>query len=173
MDDIRETLKSLGVSEETIERAIERGDPQGALFDEILMPGIAERTVSAQEIEERGGISVKTNLAVMQAFGLPRANAGDAYFTPAEAEALIEIGQLGDLWPEDVMIQVSRVYGRLLARIAQTEIQLFRLHVERRLMAEGKDPLAALKRVQDAFARLLPISEPILVGVHRRWVEHE
>ena len=113
------------------------------------------------------------NLAVMQAFGLPTPAPDEAYFTPREADALIEIGRIGDLWPEEVMIQVSRVYGRLLARIAQTEIQLFRLHVERRLLAEGEDPLAALRRVQDAFARLLPISEPILVGVHRRWVEHE
>ena len=172
-EEVVETLRALGVSEETIERALERGDPQGAIFDEILMPAIAERTVSAVEIAERGGIPITTNLAVMQAFGLPTPRPQDPYFTPQEADALVEIAQLGDLWPEEVMIQVSRVYGRLLARIAQTEIQLFRLHVERRLMAEGKDPLAALKSVQDAFARLLPISEPILVGVHRRWVEHE
>jgi adenylate cyclase len=172
-DDVVETLKALGVSEETIERALERGDPQAAIFDEILMPAIAERTVSAVEIAERGGIPVTTNLSVMQAFGLPTPRPQEPYFTPQEADALVEIGRLGDLWPEEVMIQVSRVYGRLLARIAQTEIQLFRLHVERRLLAEGKDPLAALRRVQDAFARLLPVSEPILVGVHRRWVEHE
>jgi len=171
--DVVETLKALGVSDETIERAVERGDPQGAIFDEILMPAIAERTVSAREIEERGGITVTTNLRVMEAFGLPKPAPDEAYFTPREADALVEIGRLGDLWPPEVMIQVSRVYGRLLARIAQTEIQLFRLHVERRLLAEGEDPLSALRSVQDAFARLLPISEPILVGVHRRWVEHE
>jgi adenylate cyclase len=172
-DEVVETLKALGVSDETIERALERGDPQGAIFDEILMPAIAERTVSAKEIEERGGIPVRQNLEVMQAFGLPKPGAKEPYFTPKEADALVEIGRIGDLWPEDVMIQVSRVYGRLLARIAQTEIQLFRLHVERRLLAEGEDKLSALKQVQDAFARLLPVSEPILVGVHRRWVEHE
>jgi len=172
-DDVVETLRALGVADETIERALARGDPQGAIFDEILMPAIAERTVSAKEIEDRGGISVATNLTMMQAFGLPMPAPDEAYFTPREAGALVEIGRIGDLWPEEVMIQVSRVYGRLLARIAQTEVQLFRLHVERRLLAEGEDRLAALRRVQDAFARLLPVSEPILVGVHRRWVEHE
>jgi class 3 adenylate cyclase len=38
---------------------------------------------------------------------------------------------------------------------------------------QGGDPVAQLRTVQSAFERLLPLADPLLVGVHRRWVEHE
>jgi hypothetical protein len=47
-------LRALGIPAEAITRAMRRGDPEGAIFDAVLMPAIADRTVSASEIERRG-----------------------------------------------------------------------------------------------------------------------
>jgi adenylate cyclase len=84
-----------------------------------------------------------------------------------------ELGRLEETWPPDLAIQLSRVYGRLLARIAQTEVRLFRTNVEPRIRAEREEPEAALAAIRSAFERLLPLADPLIVGVHRRWLEHE
>ena len=60
-----------------------RGDPEGAIFDAVLMPTIADRTVSASEIERRGGLRVNDVQAFISAFGLRPPGAGRAGVTPA------------------------------------------------------------------------------------------
>ena len=173
MEDVTLTLRALGIPEEAIERAVERGDPEGAIFDAVLMPGRAERTVSAADIERAGGLEVERTMELIEAYGLPVLPPDEPGFTPEEARVFIELKQLEEIWTPDLFIQTARVYGRLLARIAQTSLQLFRTYVEPRLRAEGEDPLATLQSVQTAFARLLPLSDPLLLGIHRRWMEHE
>ena len=168
-----ETLRRLGIPQEAIDRAMERGDPESAIFDAVLLPGVEERTVSAAEIEARGGATVEEITRMMDAWGLPAPRPDQPAFTPAEAHVFTEIKALEELWPIEVGVQIARVYGRLLQRIAQTELQLFRLHVEARLRRGDGDAFAALRETQDAFARLLPLADPLLVGVHRRWIEHE
>jgi adenylate cyclase len=171
--EVVETLRALGIPDDAIERAIERGDPEGAIFEAVLMPAIAERSVSASEIEQRGGLPVAETQLLMEAFGLQPPAPHEPAFTREEADVFVELRRLQQVWPPELGIQVARVYGRLLARIAQTGIQLFRLYVEPRLRADDRDRLAGLRAVQTAFARLLPLADPLLVGVHRRWVEHE
>src|ERR671927_123485 len=129
VDDIVQRLQQAGVEPEAIERALERDDPDSAIFESVLLPGMAERTVSALDIERRGGLPADEILAVMAAYGLPPPRTDQPAFTEDEAGVFVELNALADVWPPDIAIQVARVYGRLLARIAQTEIQLFRVHV--------------------------------------------
>jgi hypothetical protein len=58
VDDVFEALQALGIEQEAIERALERGDPEAAIFESVLLPEMAERTVSPAEIERRGGLTV-------------------------------------------------------------------------------------------------------------------
>ena len=172
-DEVVQTLRALGIPEEAIQRAVERGDPEGAIFEAVLMPAIKERTVTAAEIEKRGGLTVEETRVFVEAFGLGAPAPEQPAFTPEEAHVFIELKRLQEVWPPELGVQLGRVYGRLLARIAQTGMQLFRLYVEPRLRADELDRLAALHAVQEAFARLLPLADPLLTGVHRRWIEHE
>ena len=172
-DEVTHALRSLGISDEAIAQAVERGDPGGAIFDAVLLPAIAERTVSAADIERQGGLEVAETQAFMQALGLPAPAPEDPAFTADEARVFVALEELKEVWPQELAIQLARVYGRLLSRIAQTTVQLFRLYAEPRLRAEGSGPLAQLRAVQEAVARLLPLADPLLLGVHRRWVEHE
>jgi adenylate cyclase len=144
-----------------------------AVFDSVLLQGIAERTVSAREIEAEGGMSVAELARMIESFGLPMPDPDQAAFTREEADVFVRLKRLEDVWPPEVAVQAGRVYGRLLARIAQTELQLFRVYTVPRLRAEGRDRDETLRAARDAFEALLPLADPLITGVHRRWLEHE
>jgi adenylate cyclase len=168
-----EALRSLGIEPEAIERAERRGQPEEAIFHSVVLPAMAERTVSAADIEAQGGLPTADVLTMFESFGLPPPEPDQPAFTPQEAEVFVKLKRLEEIWPPDVALQAARVYGRLLARIAQTELQLFRVYVAPRLLAEGRERVAALHMLRDALESLIPLSDPLLVGVHRRWVEYE
>ncbi|HEY3190633.1 MAG TPA: adenylate/guanylate cyclase domain-containing protein [Solirubrobacteraceae bacterium] len=171
--DVVETLRALGITQELIDGALERGDPQGAIFEAVLLPWAAERTVSAADVEAAGGLAVAEVQALMAAAGMPAPEAAQPAFTPAEAHVFIELEGLRDVWPPELATQLGRAYGRLLARLAQASVQVFRVYVERPLRAEGGDSPATAEAIHRALAGLVQLPDPLLIGVYRRWVEHE
>ena len=168
-----EVLIELGVDPARASEYVERGDPQGAVFDVVLMADRLERTLSAADIVSRGGLGVEETAAIMHAFGLPLSAADEPAFTPEEAHVLVELRRLEELWPAEVRIQVGRAYGAMLAGIARAELQAFQLHTERIVLEQGGDAAARLVALKLALERLLPLADPLLVGMHRRWIEHE
>ena len=93
--DLVAALLGLGVSGDAMERAHARGNLEDAIFDMVLDPERATRTVSAREIEDRGGWPVQATQAMVSAFGFPGPEPDEPFFSTAEAEALIgaEIGR--------------------------------------------------------------------------------
>lgn len=173
-DDVAGALRTLGIPAEAVARAIARGDPEGAIFESVLLPAIAERTVTATEIERQGGLRIAELQAFIAAFGLRAPAPEEPAFTAEEARVFVELGHLEDIWPPELDVRLARAWGPLLARIAQAAVQLFRHYVEPGLRADDDpDRLAGLRAVQSAFERLLPLADPLLLGVHRRWIEHE
>jgi hypothetical protein len=164
--DVFHTLRQLGIAPEAIERAVQRGDPEGAIFDAVLLPDTQQRVVSACEIEAAGGLTVTEITTMMEAFGLPAPDPSQPAFNENEAAVFRGLAALRTVWPPDLTLQVSRVYGRLLARIAQTEVQLFRLHVERRLLGDVESRVEGLRAVQSAFTELLPLADRLILSVH-------
>ncbi|MDQ6811110.1 MAG: hypothetical protein M3Z95_04325 [Actinomycetota bacterium] len=57
-EDLVAALRTLGIPAEAIERAIARGDPEGAIFEAVLLPAMAERTMTATEIQQRAGLRI-------------------------------------------------------------------------------------------------------------------
>ena len=49
-DSVVHTLRILGIPEDAISRAVEREDPEAAIFEAKVMPTMAERTVSAKDV---------------------------------------------------------------------------------------------------------------------------
>lgn len=165
------TLLDLGATPEGIRRAHEMGRIDDAIFDPVLDPARAERTVTARQIEERGGLTVTETQLVALSFGLPVPAPDEPYFHPDEALALQRFGELREIWRPEVYLQIVRLYGQLLGRIAETEANLFRMHVANPLHEAG-DRATTLPMVHDALSRLLPMADPLLLGVHRRRIEH-
>lgn len=166
-------LLALGVPPEDIRRAAEHGRLEDAMVDQVLDPDRERRTVSAADVEARGGLTVEATRELMRAFGLPAPEPDDPFLTDEEAKAFTELGRLSELWPAEIRQEIARVYGRALTRIAQTEVHLFRSRVEPWIREITESPLDALAAVRQAFGWLLPLTDPLLVGVHRRKLEQE
>jgi adenylate cyclase len=171
--DLVAALLDLGVSVEAMEHAHTRGHLQDAIFDMVLDPERVLRTVSARAIEARGGWPVPATLAMVSAFGFPSPEPDEPYFSVPEAEALIAAATRQEWWPMEVQMEVSRVWGQALARIAAAEVYNFRFGTEPRVRGGQVTPAEALATIQRALAELLPLADPLIVGIHRRWVDHE
>jgi adenylate cyclase len=171
LEDIVHTMLEMGVSTDGIRRAHALGRIDDAIFELVLDPVRAQRPVTARQIEERGGLAVPETQLVALSFGLPVPEPDEPYFTVEEGMALQRFGELREIWPADVYLQIVRLYGQSLSRIAETEANLFRLHVARPLHERG-DRTDTLPAVHEAFSQLLPLADPLLLGVHRRHIEH-
>jgi adenylate cyclase len=84
-----------------------------------------------------------------------------------------ELWHQRDIWPFELSVQLARVYGRLLARIAHASVQMWSSVVEPRLAAAAPDERERVLTGAEAFERLLPVADTFLVGVFRRWTERE
>ena len=132
-------LGTFGVSEPTLARAIELGGSQAGIAEIIPAQGAAARTVSVAQIEASGGMPVERIGELMEAFGLPLSAGEEPAFTPNEAQVLEQLWQLRDVWPFELSVQLGRIYGRMLARIAHASVQLWVSVVESRLQAADVD----------------------------------
>jgi class 3 adenylate cyclase len=172
LGDIARQLRAFGASEREIDHALSRGEPQRAVLEIVARHSAAGRTTTPAEIEAAGGPSVERLGELMQAFGLAPPGRDEHSFTPAEARAMVEIWRSSDVWPFELAVQISRVYGRLLARIAHATVQLWASVVEPVLRERGAED-GALLAGAESLERLLPVSDALLMAVHRRWLERE
>jgi class 3 adenylate cyclase len=170
---VEDALREFGVSEEAIARARERGDPVDAFFESLPVRAAIDRTVSPAQIEARGGPPPAQIAELMLGFGLPAPDPDDSAFSAAEAEALITLWASREVFPFDLAVRTARLYGRLLSRIAQSEMQNWFAVVEPRLRASATEERDRAALTASSFDGLMPVAEAMINGVHRRWVEHE
>ncbi len=170
--ELADHLRAYGASEEEIEHALISGEPQRALLDTVVRRSSEGRTLSIADIEARGGHPVEALVALMEAFGLAAMDPNEPAFTEEEADAFVTLWELRETWPLDVAIQLGRVYGRLLARIAHSSVQLWVSVLEPDLREHPDDYERLLARMADV-EKLVPIADVVLAAVHRRWLERE
>jgi adenylate cyclase len=75
-------------------------------------------------------------------------------------------------FPLVAFLQLVRVYGQALARIADAEVKLFHLYVHEPLIHEGVDHLEMAEEMQGLASELLPLASPIMDRVHQRFLQH-
>lgn len=159
--------------EEAIARAAQRGDLLSAFFESLPLRGAVHRTVSAADIQADCGMPAAQLQELMLAFGLPPPQPNEPAFSLDEAQAFCELWRQQDVWPFELGVQIARLYGRLLARIAQASVQQWFAVAEPRLRAAASDEDQRTITTAQTFDRLLPVSDALLTGVHRRWLERE
>jgi adenylate cyclase len=148
-------------------------DPlQDAVFEPVLRPERLRRTVSPLDIESAGGIPAADLVEMVKAFGLSISGPDEPWFTEEEAQVFIELARLSALWPRETYLQVARVYGQALATVARAEVASVVRTVGPDLpeIAQSEE---TLRELRDGIEALLPLADPIVTGVHRRWLEHE
>jgi adenylate cyclase len=75
-------------------------------------------------------------------------------------------------FPLVAFLQLLRVYGQSLARIADAETRLFHIYVHEPLMRQGVPGLQMAEEMEDLAGDLLPLASPIMDYLHQRFL-HE
>jgi len=75
-------------------------------------------------------------------------------------------------FPLVAFLQLVRVYGQALARIADAEVKLFHLFVHEPLIRDGVEGLQIAEEMEGLASELLPLAAPIMDHVHQRWLQH-
>ncbi len=153
--------RSLGRSIEDLEQAIAAGSPL-VLYADLLWD--SHEQVTADEAAEEIGIPLDAVKTLLRAIGLgasiPRR---DIKFLEMVKE-LVEGGI-----PLKMVLDVARVYGDTLRRLAQTEVRMIRDFVGesggRSTLLKDREQSERLQTVQELVG---PILEPLLLTVHRR-----
>jgi adenylate cyclase len=74
--------------------------------------------------------------------------------------------------PLVAMLQLTRVYGQALARVADAEVRLFHMYVHEPLMRSGASGLETAEEMLTLTRTLLPIASPVMDQVHQRYLQH-
>jgi adenylate cyclase len=74
--------------------------------------------------------------------------------------------------PLVALLQLVRVYGKAMARVADAEVRLFHLYVHEPLMRSGATGVETAEEMLDLTRRLLPLSSPVMDHVHQRYLQH-
>jgi adenylate cyclase len=74
-------------------------------------------------------------------------------------------------FPLVALLQLVRVYGQAMARIADAEVRLFHLYVHEPLMRSGVTGVETAEQMRAMSRRVLPLAGPILDQIHQRYLQ--
>lgn len=153
--------RGLGMSLKEIEDAIRKSSTT-VLYSDLLW-GPKDEFVTPEQIAEHVGVPVGDIEAILRAIGLtgtvPR---GDLKFFET-MKALVEGGL-----PLKILLEVARVYGDTMRRLAQTEVRMIREFVSEPGRSSLLKERGQSERLQAVQQSLGPILEPLLLSIHRR-----
>ncbi|MBV8160841.1 MAG: adenylate/guanylate cyclase domain-containing protein [Acidimicrobiia bacterium] len=167
---LREFLRAQGVPEDEIAAAEEQGQEAVQLLavDRILMPG-ARRYTEAELVGEVG-FDVDIARRYWRALGFPDIPEGEQAFTDSDVEALRTLQQLTDQGVVDpeVVLQLARVFGQSMSRMADSTVATLRTRVEEPLRNAGASDEEVAEAVTAVTAAMLPtIEDLVLYSWHR------
>ncbi len=153
--------RSLGHSLKDLQKAIKSSAPL-ILYADLLW-GSEQNMVTAEQAAEQTGLDLETVETILTATGLGTTiPSEDVKFLEA-VTGLVEGGI-----PLKMVLDVARVYGDTLRRLAQTEVKMIRDYVTdtgRSSLLKDREQSQRLDAVQQLIG---PILEPLLLTIHRR-----
>jgi class 3 adenylate cyclase len=132
------------------------------LYSDLLW-GSAGDFVTPEEIAEHVGFPVGDIEAILLAIGLSGSVPRDDLRFFEMMKALVEGGM-----PLKVLLEVARVYGDTMRRLAQTEVRMIREFVSepgRSSLLKERGQSERLHAVQQSLG---PVLDPLLLSIHRR-----
>jgi adenylate cyclase len=165
---IEEALLAGGVEEEAIERAAAVGGLELLAIDRLLED--APRTLSQRDIAEQAGLEVEDVSRVWRALGFPHVEPDEKVYTQADADMTAMVGSLLDrgLTDEDLTLQMARVIGQSLSRVAAAQVTVMVDRQAARTEEEAAD--APFADRSDVLFQVMP---GVLEYVWRRHLEVE
>ncbi|TMA38517.1 MAG: YHS domain-containing protein [Deltaproteobacteria bacterium] len=157
-----------GIRLEAIAKADREQDVLASYVRTAFTPG-SGRTYS---VEEAVGI-VGLDSATVRRLWQPLSFSGQGerlYEEDVQAlkalKVLLEAG-----FPEEALLQLTRVYADALGRVAEAEIRLFHFYVHERLKAGGVSGRELVEATNTSGDRMRPLIEPVLLYFHQKGME--
>ncbi len=162
-------LRKRGHSLDEIRAASESGRLAYGFMEDLFPP--RGETRSLEEAAELSGLEPALVERIWTSVGFP-APAGDE-ISDDDLQLLRYIAAaLGAGFPLVAFLQLVRVYGQALARIADAEVRLFHLYVHEPLIQDGVPNLEMAEEMEGLARELLPLASPIMDHVHQRYLQH-
>jgi adenylate cyclase len=108
---------------------------------------------------------------VIAALGTPAAQADR--LSAADLQLLRVVATVLDAGlPLVALLQLVRVYGQAMARVADAEVRLFHLYVHEPLMRSGATGVETADEMFELTRQLLPLAAPVMDQIHHRYLQH-
>jgi adenylate cyclase len=162
-------MRARGHTFEELARATREGRlAYGFLQD--LFP-LEEERIPLERAAAETGLDEALIVRVLSGLGLGPPPAD--WVSQDELELLIDIARVLEAgFPLVALLQLIRVYGQAIARIADAEVRLFHLYVHEPLMRAGHTGVETAERMDRLTRVALPLSAPILGAIHQRYLQH-
>jgi adenylate cyclase len=162
-------LRERGHSLQEIRAASKEGRLAYGYLEE-LFPRSEERH-SLADIAEETGLAEPLLERIWQSIGFPRDDLQK--LTDEDVQAVRYIASVIESgFPLVAFLQLTRVYGQAMSRIADAEVRLFHLYVHEPLMRDGVPGLEMAEQMETLARDLLPLASPIMDHLHQRFLQH-
>jgi len=161
---VRELLHQHGATDDEIDQAIADDVLDLFVFDRILVP--SRRTYTRREVAELTGVELDSLVRFWRALGFPNVDDEDRSFTDLDVEAVrLFQGMLAlGAARTDTALQLARVIGSSMARIAEAEL------VPGHMFSRDYDQILAADAFASAADVTIPAMARLLEFVWRRQV---
>ena len=161
-------LRERGHSLEELRRAGEEGRLATGYVEDLLIPAeVAE--VPFDEAAEQVGLEPQLVERIWATLGFAPRRPDTV--TEEDVKALRYVASVLEAgFPLVAFLQLLRVYGQALARIADAETRLFHIYVHEPLMRQGVPGLQMAEEMEDLARDLLPLASPIMDYLHQRFL---
>ena len=160
-------MRERGHSLQEIRKAGEEGRLAFGFLDELL--GSEPQRYSLREAARHTGLEVELIKRLIAGLGANAQNTGSVSEDELQllryVAAVLEAG-----FPLVALLQLVRVYGQAIARIADAEVRLFHLYVHEPLVRSGATGVETAEQMESMSRQVLPLAGPILDQIHQRYL---
>jgi adenylate cyclase len=169
---VRVMLARKGVSDDELDEAEREGTLPLLAVERLIVPEAALYDIGA--VTERTGLSAAEIGDLWRTLGYPVPGPGEVAFTEADLAILAEISELiaGGVATADLVLQMSRVVGSSMARVASSQVDVISARVSgspRRGAVAGME--VTDEQIVISASALLPIVPSVLTATWRRHLQ--
>lgn len=146
-----------------------QGRLQTMLLDRELVPG--PLTLTFGEAAEKAGIDLRQAVRARQAVGLPVVDPAERAYGRVDVEMLRAYKVAADLFGEEVALELARVIGSSLNRLAEAEVSAFLRNVAAPMAAHEVSELAIAETAADVAKTMIPQVNRLIDPLHRRHLQ--
>jgi adenylate cyclase len=162
-------MRERGHSLAEIQRATDAGRLAFGFLEE-LFPADQAR-ISIRDAARETGLEEGLVARLLSGLGISHEHVGtvseDELQMLRYVSAVLESG-----FPLVALLQLVRVYGQSMARIADAEVRLFHLYVHEPLLRAGANGVETAEQMHALSREVLPLVGPVLDQIHQRYLTH-